>query len=98
MNQTDFIGTLEYDERVVKLSLEFAIILAPHLSSDMDKVSVQRLAERLAMLGIKRIKKSQESPGVVECHVCKSDTEPGHRTMVALCQSCGIKTFENNSG
>jgi hypothetical protein len=97
MSQANFLQVLEYDDRVVKLALEYAIILTPSLPFNATKESVRHLAERLAILGIKRIKGFQESKEVIKCHTCKCDTKPGSRVMVVVCQSCEFKAFALNS-
>ena len=81
----------DYDERVVRLASEFAIMLAPYLSSGTKKETAQLLAGRLAMLASKQLSKQWEPEELIRCHTCDVMTTHKDRARVVVCPRCSLE-------
>jgi uncharacterized paraquat-inducible protein A len=84
----------DYDERVVKLAGEFAIMLAPHLAPGTSKDVTQHLAARMAHLANRQLPKTLEPQEKIRCHSCDEMTGPAERVRVVVCPRC---SFEGRS-
>ena len=82
----------EYDERVVMLSRELALMLAPH--AVLSKEGLKILSERMALLAQKRFKDAWEPKEEIRCHTCDNMTTPDNRVRVVVCSRC---SFEGRS-
>lgn len=80
----------DYDERVVKLATEFAIMMAPHLALGTSKATVNDLSARMALLAAKRVNRFEEPKEPMRCHTCDALVAPADRTRVVVCVECGF--------
>jgi hypothetical protein len=80
----------EYDDRVVMLAAEFAIMMAPHLASGTKTETVKALAAKMALLAGKRLDKFVEPPELMICHSCDAKVGPKERARVVVCVKCAL--------
>ena len=87
----------DYDDRIVKLSQEIAIMLAPHLfrqpplSMGAHKTATLDMAARIAKLAFKRAKTFVEPQEDMMCHSCDATVGPEARTRVVVCLRCAFE-------
>ena len=84
----------EYDDRVVRLAAELAIMVAPHVAPGTKAETVKVLTDRMAILAGKRFAKLNEPDEPIRCHTCDEMTVPKNRVRVAVCLRC---SFEGRS-
>jgi hypothetical protein len=81
----------DYDERVVRLSREIAVMVAPHAAPGTKSETVKVLAERIAKLAHLRLRDAQEPTEDMRCHTCDEMTTPKNRVRVAVCARCSLE-------
>jgi hypothetical protein len=81
----------DYDERVVRLAAEFAIMLAPFLATGTTAETTKELAARLALLAHKQLPKPWEPPEPIPCHTCDEMVPPQGRVRVVVCGRCSFE-------
>jgi len=90
-NRRQLAIDFEYDDRVVHLAAEFALMMAPHLAPGTKSESAKSLAARLALLAAKRLDKFAEPSEMMICHTCDAKVGPDERARVVVCVSCGFR-------
>jgi hypothetical protein len=91
VNRRQLAIDFEYDERVVNLAAEFAIMMMPHLAPGTKSESTKVLAARMALLAGKRLDKFVEPPEQMICHTCDAKVGPDERARVVVCLPCGLR-------
>lgn len=81
----------EFDDRVPRLAKEIALVLVPHVSSDVSTESLRRLAERVAMLAGERLRHAWEPAEPMRCHTCDRLVGPRERVRVVVCARCSLE-------
>ncbi len=81
----------DYDERVVRLSREIALMVSPHAAPGTKAETVRVLAERIAKLAHQRLRDAFEPAEDVRCHTCNEMTTPKNRVRVAVCARCSLE-------
>ena len=85
--QIDF----DYDERSVRLAMEFGIMLTPVLAVTVSKEALSELTARMAMLATRRFKDLYEPSEPIRCHTCDELTLPKNRVRVVVCPRCAFE-------
>lgn len=88
----------DYDERTVRLALEFAILLAPHLGARPSKEVASELSTKMALLAQQRYAQAWEPAEAIRCHTCDEMTKPENRVRVAVCRRCSFEGRSVGSG
>jgi hypothetical protein len=81
----------DYDERVVRLSREIAVMVAPHAAPGTKAETVKVLAERIATLAHQRLRDLLEPAEGIRCHTCDEMTTSKNRVRVAVCARCSLE-------
>jgi len=89
-NRRQLAIDFEYDDRVVKLAAEFALMMTPYLAPGTPRDTAKELASRLALLSGKRLDKFAEPLELMRCHSCDAQVGPKERVRVVVCVRCGI--------
>jgi len=90
VNRRQLSIDFEYDERMVKLSVEFALMMMPHLAPGTKAEAVRDLVARMVLLAGKRLDKFAEPPDQMRCHSCDALVGPQERARVVVCVRCGL--------
>jgi uncharacterized paraquat-inducible protein A len=88
----------DYDERVVRLSREIAVMVSPHAAPGIKSETVKVLAERVAKLAYQRLRDAWEPTEDIRCHTCDEMTTPKNRVRVAVCARCSHEGRSVGSG
>jgi len=89
-NRKQMVIDFEYDDRVVKLALEIAIMMTPHLSPGMTTAQVTVLATKMAWKASKSMDKFAEPSEKLRCHTCDAMVGPKERARTVVCLQCGL--------
>jgi hypothetical protein len=91
VNHRQLTIDFEYDDRVVQLAAEYAIMMAPYLAPGTKAETAKVLAARMALLAARRLDKFAEPPELMICHTCDAQVGPKERARVVVCLSCGLR-------
>jgi hypothetical protein len=80
----------EYDDRVVKLALELAIMMTPHLAPGFTTNQVTALATKMAWKAASSMDKFAEPSEKMRCHTCDAMVGPKERARTVVCLQCGL--------
>ena len=89
-NRKQLAIDFEYDDRVVTLAAEFAVMMAPLLAPGTKSETAKALAARMAVLAGKRLDKFAEPSELMICHTCDATVGPKERARVVVCIKCGL--------
>ena len=90
-NRRQLAIDFEYDDRVVQLAAEFALMMTPHLAPGTKTETAKALAARMALLAAKRLDKFAEPSEMMICHTCDALVGPKERARVVVCVKCGMQ-------
>lgn len=88
----------DYDDRAERLSMEFAIMITPHLAPGTPREKARDLAVRLALLACKRVSSHVEPPEPMRCHSCDALVGPDERARVVACVRCAMRGSPGSDG
>jgi hypothetical protein len=89
-NQKQTTLDFEYDDRVVKLALEIAIMITPFMESGMTTSKITALATKISWKAAKTLDKFAEPSEKMRCHTCDAMVGPKERARTVVCLQCGM--------